>query len=149
MAKKVSFCFSYNEEGIEQTIKSFTDFLRSKDIAYSGIGTVLQKTKKQIIHIDEHITIINKSDCNFYGNPPTYKTAKLFVNEFDIFVDFNSSQDFVQTMVALKTNAKFKIGRFSAENSPYDLVIEQNEEDMSPSAFLNQLNHYLNQIRPA
>ena len=149
MAKKVSFCFSYNEEGIEQTIKSFTEFLRNNNIAYSGIGTVMFKTKKQIIHIDEHITVINKSDCNYYGAPPSYKTAKLFVNEFDIFVDFNTDINFIQTLLALKTNAVFKIGRISNESSPYDLVIEQNEENLGSMAFLNQVYHYLNLIKPA
>ncbi len=149
MAKKVSFCFSYNEDGIEQTISNFIAFLKSNGISYSGIGTVIHKTKKQIIHIDEHITVISKNDCNYYGVPPSYKTAKLFVNEFDIFVDFNTETSFIQTYLALKTNAIFKIGRISNDGSPYDLVLEQKEEDNSSSAFLNQMFHYLNLIKPA
>jgi hypothetical protein len=149
MAKRVSFCFSYNEEGIEDTILKFTEFLKSNSISYSGIGTVMQKTKKQIIHMDENISVIQRLDCNYYGLPAQHKTSKLFVNEFDIFVDFNPTESFIQTYVALKTNAKFKIGRFSSENSPFDFVLEPGSEGTKPASFLNQIFHYLTQIRPA
>lgn len=149
MAKRVSFSFSYDEEGIEQTIADFVSFLIQNNITFSGVGTVLLKTKKQIIHLDENISVIYKNDCNYYGVPDSYKTAKLFVNEFDIFVDFNNTANFTQTFLALKTNAKFKIGRISKDSSPYDLVVEPNEEDKSSSAFLKQLFHYLNIIKPA
>lgn len=149
MAAKVAFCFSYNEDGIEQSVLSFIEFLRNNNISFSGIGTAVGKTKKQIIHLDENISIIRKFDCNFYGLPAHHKTSKLFVNSFDIFVDFNCQESFLQEYIALKTQSVFKIGRIVTEHTPYDLVLEQGEGGGSSSAYLNQLFHYMDKIKPA
>lgn len=148
VAKRVAFSFSYNEEGIEHTILELVSYLKSKEISFTGIGTVLLKTKKQVIHLDENITIIKASDCNYYGLPAEYKTSKLFVNEYDVFIDFNDSEGFVQQYIALKTPAKFKIGRYSSDNSPYDLVLEHGDGERDSKAFLSRIFFYLKSIKP-
>ena len=69
------------------------------------------------------------------------------VKDFDILIDLHTSNSIIFRYITASTKAKFKIGKYSRLAAPfYDFMISI-QDGVSLPQFIEQVNHYLNQIK--
>ena len=68
-------------------------------------------------------------------------------SDFDILIDLHTGHSIIFRYMVASTKAKFKIGKYDKKASKYyDFMISVNES-MPLSAFIEQVNHYLNLLK--
>ncbi len=143
----IGFVFDINSENILEAIKRFVDILESKQIKFSGIAINSAKFSFPEGVVDYRIKIISRRHLSLLGVPNRQTILPFVAKEYDLFIDFVSKKNFTADYIARITNAGFKIGRISSDDTPYDLVLDNGEQGC-PKSFLISLIHYLTTIRP-
>ncbi|MDP3451774.1 MAG: hypothetical protein Q8R90_02355 [Bacteroidales bacterium] len=146
--RSAAIIFDINEENIIDTIKSLIEIVDKKGVKFSAVAVNFSKFPYPTEFLDHRIFVLNRFDVNHIGLPK-YSKIEEFVNyNFNLFIDFSPEYNFTFDYITRSSRASFRVGRCNYQNSPYDLSLE-NTQDNSSRNFLNSIIHYLTSIRSA
>ncbi len=144
--RSAAIIFDINEENIIDTVKSLIEILDRRGVKFSAIAVNFSKFPYPTEFLDHRIYVLNRFDLNFIGLPIYNKIEEFVSLNFNLFIDFSSLYNFTFDYITRSSIASFKVGRCNYPNSPYDLSLE-NTEDNSSRNYLNSIIHYLTSIR--
>lgn len=144
--KSVGFIFSFEEENILESIKSFIEILDSRSVKFSAIGINRLKHPYPKEMLDYRITLLNRCDLNYAG-VPYYNLIEQFIdNNYNLYIDFSTNYNFTSDYITRLSKSSFIIGRVNYQDNPYDLILDTNT-DGAHRSYLNSIIHYLSSIR--
>lgn len=133
-----------------ELVKSLTHSLHQKNINIYTLGFVKSKTLNETQLSTANNNFFSLKDLNWYGLP-----NDLCINEFcnlnaDILLNFDLDELPQLTYILAKSNAKFKVGRYSQQNETfYDLMINLPAENANLDELIKQIFNYLQNINYA
>lgn len=138
--KTVGILFNATENENLELVKRYVRYLKEEGKKVKVIGFFSTKEIPDITYSRVEYDFFSKKDLNWYLKPALDED---FINqEFDLLIDLNIHEDFPLYYIAALSKAKFKIGRYSAGNSIYDLMIEV-PLDKGIKYLLRNIDHYL------
>ncbi|MCL2097610.1 MAG: hypothetical protein FWH23_02475 [Bacteroidales bacterium] len=139
-AETVGIIFVYDHL-VLQAVESLKVFLTAKNIQCKGLAYYSGKKVPSELVDNPYIRYFGKHEVNWY-NKSLSAEANLFINQnFDILIDFSTSNIPVMQYLPLLSMAKMKVGRQSYPNNPYDFVLS--DGSATPDIFIEELKHYL------
>ncbi|MDP3436125.1 MAG: hypothetical protein Q8S04_02670 [Bacteroidales bacterium] len=144
--KSLGFLFNINDENILDTIKRLIEIIDSRSIKFSAIAINDSKHPYPKEYLDHRIILFNKTDFNSIGIPKSNYFDEFSEQIFNLYIDFSCSYSFTCDYISRRSKASFKVGRLHYQNSPFDLVLDNIQENSSRS-FLNSIIHYLSSIK--
>ncbi len=146
-ARKVIFLIESDTENVELAADYLTDLLKKRGIEWVGIVVERANKKSMDFSEKEGYIIVRHKDLSYFGLPRGLDKMDEIKNRYDILIDFSEQYDFTSLYISLVIDAKFKVGRYSGDDSPYDFVARA--EDNSSLQYIKQVVHYLESIKPS
>ncbi|MBI3510855.1 MAG: hypothetical protein HY064_09325 [Bacteroidetes bacterium] len=143
----IIFLFTTNEDF--ELLKKYVLYLREMKKKVKAIGYYLTKDEPSVQYSKVDYDFFGKKSHNWYGKPTDHIITNFIEEPYDILIDLNFSEESVLTYVAATSVAKFKVGRFTENDSIHDLLLESPKEK-GLKFFLRQVDTYLAMInKPA
>lgn len=121
-------------------------FLKNNNIDTWSLGFVDSPQVSEAYSYQIGMNHFTKKDLNWYGRPKSSSAEQFISKEFDILIDL-TMEDFYPTFyIASLSRSRFKAGRFVQNDSPYDLMIEIDEEK-TIEYFIDQIKHYISELK--
>ena len=83
-------------------------------------------------------------ELNWYYKPQNYIIKNFLEKEYDILINFCTSNCVPVKYLAGSSKAKFKVGKFEKDLFIYDMMIDIKKDNLS--ALITEIKHYLNLI---
>jgi len=144
-AKTAGILFSNPDEQSFEAIKEFAILLKSKNISVTALGYIPGKKIPDKFLLHSNINFFSNNDLNWYYIPKNVSLNKFMNNKFDLLFDLSTNIHFPLHFVSVLSNASFKIGLETKENSDYDLMFNI-EKNKSVNFLIEQIKHYLAMI---
>ena len=89
------------------------------------------------------------NSLNWYRKPKALSIDEFVETEFDILIDLNLNGQLPLKFISASSIARIKVGKYEKANeNMYDIMIMY-EEDSGLKEFINNITHYLIQLKPA
>jgi hypothetical protein len=148
-AKTIGIIFRFTTNEDFELLKKYVLYLREMKKKVKAIGYYISKQEPAIPYSKVDYDFVGKSSHNWAGKPTDHLLTNFIDEEYDILIDLNADEDAVITYVAAHSRAKFKIGRYDANDFIHDMLIESPKEK-GLKYFLRQIDTYLLKInKPA
>ncbi|OFX20722.1 MAG: hypothetical protein A2041_01640 [Bacteroidetes bacterium GWA2_31_9b] len=144
-AKTAGILFSSPDEQSFEHIKEFISFLKSKNIEVTSLGYFPGKKIPDKYLLHPHISLFSKMDLNWYYKPVNASIEQFIQTKFNIFFDLTIYESFPVQFIRKLSNASFKVGKETTENSDYDLMFNIGK-NKSLDFLIEQIKHYLAMI---
>jgi hypothetical protein len=147
-ASSVALLYKISEEEDYIKINKFMKYLKSefgmKKLFFLGYWND-PKNEPSFLQTKLDFDYFSIKNLNWKGEP-TGGNIDNFLNEhFDILIDLNDYFNVPIRYLIMKSQSKFKVGRFHEDNKPFfDLLIGQNHDEFEE--FCNQIVKYLTMI---
>ena len=147
-ARKIGIIYDSTNDRNFEIIKRYVKDLREiykKDVLALGYfdKNELPGTRLSKLGLD----FFTRKSLSWYYKPIAPIVKNFMSHDFDILIDLHTGPSIIFRYVVASTKAKFKIGKYDKKASKYyDFMISVNES-MSLSAFIEQVNHYLNLLK--
>lgn len=106
------------------------------------------KTFFELRHIDSVTIAPGPDDVNWYGKPKDYIRDMLEAGENSIYISLIASNNYTATFCAMKSTARFKIGREQIRGHIFDLLVTGNTENRgSQTEAFNYIIKLIEQIQ--
>lgn len=158
--RNVGFVYNINTPQYKEDIESIKKVLDSIGVLYSGLAIETKKgilpASESIDNIPVEIKLLKDYDIlpienlylNWIGVPTNNELDKFLEKEFDLFIDFNSDNNFTLEYITRYVNAKCIMGMVNIKDSRCNVVIDgQGGSVLSYEDFLKQAFHYLSVIQ--
>jgi hypothetical protein len=146
-AKSVGIIFNSTDTTTIQTILECKSSLEKsgKKIIILGVGSKNQTLPGSIN--GDHIKFISNKDCNWLGLPRPEAAADFLQTNLDLLFDFSNGDNFILQYILSLSNAKMIIGH-DIEHSGrfYDFIIKKGQQ-INLKNHIENIFHYLNQIK--
>ena len=120
--KTVNAVIDVQETGFDQLKEAIIAWGRKKGIKVTVYFFDLRKLKKG----EQLLTGIDKTflrkELSWIGTPSIEKAAPMLQEECDLFISMIDNGDFPIHFISRCSRAKFKIGRYSFEGDPFDMI---------------------------
>lgn len=150
-AKSIGIVYEIKTKDYQFFVSGFVDYLR-EEIGFKTIKTIgFYDSKEPPVFLDlgNKYQFINKTNLNWLYIPQSTESDEFVQQKFDILIDLTQENIVPIKYLVASSKAKFKIGRYSDENHDFfDFMISLNEKQ-NIKDFLDQVNHYLKQIKTA
>jgi len=139
-AETVGIIFVYDPI-VLQAVESLKAFLTAKNIPCQGLSYYSGKKVPPELIDHPYIQYFGKQEVNWYGKCMS-KEANVFLSQnFDILIDFSTTNIPVMQYLPILSMAKMKVGRQTYPEHPYDFVLS--DGSATPDIFVEELKHYL------
>ena len=150
-AKSIGIVYEIKTKDYQFFVNDFVDYLR-EEIGFKTIVTLgYYKSKESPTFLDlgNKYQFINKTHLSWSFIPQSNDTDEFIQQDFDILIDLTQEYIVPIKYLVASSKAKFKIGRYSDDNHDFfDFMVSLNEKQ-NVKDFLDQVNHYLKQIKTA
>lgn len=150
-AKSIAVVYEIKTKDYQFFVNKFVDYLR-EEIGFKTIKTLGFYNSKEaptFLDLGNKYKFINKTHLNWIYLPKPAEVEEFVNQEFDILIDLTQENIVPVKYLVASSKAKFKIGRYSEDNHDFfDFMISLNEKQ-NVKDFLDQVNHYLQQIKTA
>jgi hypothetical protein len=148
-AKSIGIVYEIRTKDYQFFVNEFVDYLR-EEIGFKTIitlGFYNAKEAPEFLDLGNKYQFINKTHLNWLYIPQSTDSEVFIQQNFDILIDLTQDNIVPIKYLVASSKAKFKIGRYSDANHDFfDFMISLNEKQ-NIKDFLNQVNHYLKQIK--
>jgi hypothetical protein len=124
-ARKVGILFDATSEADRNTIKSFSDKLRSRGCNVTLLGYINKKLKHNLFDF----LMYHKGLINWYGEPKAQDIDRFVNNDIDILINFDTEDQMHMHFISAICRAKFKVGMSHQQEIPYQLILDSNYRD--------------------
>jgi hypothetical protein len=139
-AKTVGIIFVY-DLSVLQAVEELRSFLQAKNIQCKALAYYSGKDVPSKLVDNPYIRYFGKQEVNWYGKCLSAE-ANVFINQnFDILIDFTTTNISFMHQLRLLSLAKMKVGRRSYPDHPYDFILS--DGNAMPNFFVEELKHYL------
>lgn len=146
-ANTVGIVFQYNGPEDFELLKKYVLYLREMKKKVRAVGLYTTKELPQFSYSKLEFDFFGKRQFSWFGRPadPTLRT---FTEEpYDILIDLNLSDALPLRYLVALSRAKFKVGRWQADdNALHDLLIDSPPEK-GLKFFLRNVDTYLLKLR--
>jgi len=144
-ASSIGLLMNISDETDMRKITKFEKFLKEQ----FGIKKVFalgyydnKKEEPNFLRSSISFDCLQRKDLSWNGAPSGAIYDNFVSEKYDILIDLTNYFNVPLRFVLLRSKAKFKIGKFSEESTPYyDMMIDFEKDDFEEYA--NQLVHYL------
>lgn len=148
-AKSIGIVYEIKTKDYQFFVNNFVDYLR-EEIGFKTIKTIGYYNAKEsptFLELGNKYQFINNKNLNSIYLPSGSETEEFIKDDFDILVDLTQENVVPIKYIVASSKAKFKIGRYSEKNHDFfDFMISLNEKQ-NVKDFIDQVNHYLKQIK--
>jgi len=141
-AKEIGIIINATDAKVYEAACSFIKFLTEKKIKVVSISYVEKKEVLDLYSLQIGMLYFTKSDLNWYYKPTNHNILDFINNRFDILIDLSLEELYPLEYILNLSRAKYKVGRFTSENSVYDLMINIKKTD-TVEFLIEQIKHYL------
>ena len=128
-------------------IKVFYKKLLSEGIDISVVCYIPEKKPDDFYLSDKQFNFFHDKDLDFFYRLKKQEAIDFQNTDFDILIDINDANKwYPMHQLISKSKAKFKVGRFTTNNSPFDLMINIKESD-EISYYFEQVLYYLEKFK--
>ncbi len=147
-ARNIGILYDATDEGNYEVVTQYLRFLRNKQKEVKTLGFVDKKELPQNKFAKLGIDFFTKKHLN-WQLIPTHPLVNNFINEnFDILINLSVDKCFPLQYISAVSKAKFRVGRYElGHTNYYDLMINI-ETDSTLKNFIEQIDHYLNLVKP-
>lgn len=147
-ASEIALIYKIDDERSFQHVKWYINELHKKygNKKIMALGYFDEKEPALYLSHGLNTDYFTKKDLNWYGRPSANSVTHFVNEQYDLLIDLTHYDCVPLRFVLHQSKAKFKIGRFSEENTTYyDLLLSVPEDSLSH--YMDQVDHYLNMIR--
>ena len=149
-AHSIGLVYNIKNTDYQDFINKYIDYLR-EEIGFKTIvslGFNLKETEPKFLKGGSKFKSFSKNELD-WKNFPKGKEIENFCNQdFDILIDLARNYTVPLRYVVVKSKARLKIGRYSKENEKYyDFMVDISETE-PVSEYIEQVNHFLNNVKP-
>jgi len=148
-AKSIGVIFNATTPDSYQNSKNFIEQLKNSHNTVEGLGY----TKKRKINglantaAQDGLKVFSIRERNWYQKPTNRVVNEFSQNQYDMLIDLSLEQEFSVKYIMGTTNAEFKVGHEMVSNEMiYDFVLDMKERNELPF-YIDQIKHYLKNIR--
>ena len=141
-ARKVGIVFEGSITGIPEEIKAFMQYLKSLSLDVYAIGFVDIKELTVGLEQNPSINFFSRKELKWNGVPSCQHVAEFANLRLDILIDFSRRDHMAMRSVTALSQASFKVGFISYDQSPFDFTLAVKEGE-SISYIIEQAKHYL------
>jgi hypothetical protein len=142
-AVKLGVLFTGEDEQTFNTISALLKELRANGKKVKCLGYVGRPQAAASLRSSQDLDFFSQDDLNWHFAPESSRVRSFLDEPFDMLIDLGLSESFPVLNLVAHSKAKFKVGRFSADNEPYmDLMIET-QDAMELREFIAQIKRYL------
>ena len=146
-ARKIILLMESDAENIDQALDYTTSLLKERGIEWVSVVVERANKRSHDFSQKEGCVLIKQKDTTYFGLPKGLDKINEINTVYDILIDFTEEYDFTSFYISLVVEAKFKVGRYTSESTPYDFIARA--EDNSAIQYVKQVVHYLESIKPA
>ncbi len=146
-AKKIGLTSVVSSRKELDSVKNFYKKLLSDNINISAVCYIPEKKPDDFYLSDKQFNFFHDKDLDFFYRLKKQEAIDFQNTDFDILIDINNAAKwYPMHQLISKSKAKFKVGRFTAENSPFDLMINIKESD-NIDYYFEQVLFYLGKFK--
>ena len=119
-AKKIGILFDATSESDRNTIKSFSDKLRSRGCNVTLLGYINKRLKHNLFDF----LMYHKGLINWYGEPKSPDIVRFINNDIDILINLDTDDQAHMHFISALCRAKFKVGMSHQNGIPYQLILD-------------------------
>ena len=144
-ARKVGIVFEGSITGMPEDIKAFMQYLKGLNLDVFAIGFV--DIKELPVGLEQHpsINFFSRKELKWNGTPKCQQVTEFANIRLDILIDLSRREHMAMRSVSSLSNASFKVGFVSYDQSPFDFILAVNEKE-SFNYIIEQAKHYLMSI---
>ncbi len=124
---------------------SFYRSLKEKGFQLSVLAYVNAKNIPDKYLFKENLSFLTTNEVNWYYKPKSKAAQVFFDKQFDILINLDMNNIKAISFISTISLARFKVGRYSAENKFSDMSIKLDREP-TLEFFIQQVMHYLELI---
>lgn len=147
-AKKIGILYDATDGENYEVVTQYLRFLRNKQKEVKTLGFVDKNQLPQNQFAKLGIDFFTKKHLN-WQMIPRHPLVNNFINEnFDILINLSIDKCFPLQYISAVSKAQFRVGRYELDHTYYyDLMINI-EPKSTLKSFIQQIDHYLNLIKP-
>lgn len=145
--KSIGIVWDASRQEEFQTIARFHQKMLEKNIDVTVLGYFNNKNLPDQYTALRYLTILKKTDINFFYIPQTNESQLFADKKFDVLIEINSDGIFTLRYITILSNASFKVGILEEGTgiSPFDLMMEL-KKPVNAEEYLKQTVQYLEMI---
>ena len=148
-AKSIGIAFEFTTPEDFELLKKYVIYLREHKKKVKCVGYYKGKEEPQVQYSKVDYDFINEKMFAWYGKSTNHIVNNFVEEPYDIYIDVNLRNCIALTYIAHVSAAKFKIGHFQENDSPFDMQISVSKES-GLKAYLREVDTYLQMInKPA
>jgi hypothetical protein len=145
-AKRIGILYVVNDVPDYEWISTFVSELQGDHKEVKALGFIKNKNLAQRFLPKLSFDFFSKRDLTWFYKPIHKQVRDFIEKEFDILIDLSLHDSFPLKYIAGLSNALFRVGKFSEENTEYyDFMIDL-KPTMTSDDYLGQIQHYLTVI---
>lgn len=148
--ESVSFAYSINSESDMESVQEIYNFLKWKSVKISAVvveskkGLFAKVANMEELKSNGDFTFVGFNELDWIGDLKEGVAADFFAYRNNIFINFNSTSDFVLSRIAQRAMADMVIGMHNDAGIPYTFIVADKDGGLlQPIEYLNQIFHYL------
>lgn len=152
--ESVSFAYALHSEADISDVMEISDFLKWKSVKVTakiiesekGIFQKLDNLEK--LKEERNIITVSSTDLDWLGDMKEGVAEEFFDARSNLFINFNSTDNFTLSRIAQRVNASMVIGMKNEVDIPYNFIVgDKDGAPLQPIEYLNQIFHYLKIIK--
>ncbi len=142
-AKRIGILYTLDDVPDYERVSDFVTRLQGDHKEVKALGFVKNKTLVQRFLPKLSYDFFSGRDLTWFYKPIHSQVRDFIEKEFDLLIDLSIRDNFPLKYISGLSNALFRVGCFSNENTRYyDLMIDL-KPTMSSDDYLGQIQHYL------
>lgn len=141
--RTVSVLVNVEDAQTMELLDEIVSWFRARNIKVSTHFFDFRKIAKDELLTTSIQNTLLKKELNWYGMPPAERAVNV---DSDLFISLVRDSEFPNRFYSLCSRSRFKIGRCSWDNAPFDLTISAPESAGASQVFEEILN-YLQKIQ--
>jgi hypothetical protein len=145
-AKEIGIIIHATDSKVYEAVCNFIKYLTERKIKVASLSYIEKKEVLDLYSLQLGMLYFTNSDLNWYYKPKNHNTDDFINARFDILIDLSLEEVFPLQYIVNLSRAKYKVGRFTSEESVYDLMINLKKEN-NVEFLIEQITHYLKIIK--
>jgi hypothetical protein len=142
-AKRIGILYTLDEVPDYDKVSRFVKELQMEHKEVRALGFVKSRALTARFLPKLSYDFFSKKDITWFYKPIHQKVRDFIAGDFDLLIDLSLADSFPLKYISGLSHALCRVGRFSAENTPfYDFMIDL-KPAMTADDFLGQIRHYL------
>ncbi len=138
----IGVVFKTDNQSDFEIVKKFLHFLTEQNNKIVAMCYVDVKKVPDYYLLRKGFNFFSRNDLNFFFLPKSNSILDFIEKPFDMLIDLSTDNNFPLHFISNLSKAKFKIGKFNANSSCFDVMIDISK-DNSVQSLIEHIKHYV------